>query len=203
MTLLIGVKGVFRAWTYRGPVRLWRLATAKVTKGPGSIAQHAKLAAVAKKSQQGLKSTTAQDVVTALWAVTSNVSKSPDSLLPHIGFWAGEELDENGNGTSLDDDLSLCSASGGNVGQSPSSLELHESVRRSEEFDESGNNAGLDDLFDRGVALFGQELPEAGGSLNLQIDLVGKDALYHLRKILAQLLTVSISSRSSPRAKQL
>ncbi|KUI56758.1 hypothetical protein VP1G_10880 [Cytospora mali] len=167
--------------------RLWRLATAKVAQSPSSIAQHAKLAAVAKESQQGLESTAAQNVVTALWAVTSNVTEGPDGLLPHIGFWAGEELDENGHGTSLDDNLSLCSASGGNVGQGPSSLKLNEGVRRSEELDESGNNTGLDDLFDGRVALFGQKLSKAGCSLNLQIDLVGEDALYHLRKILAQL----------------
>lgn len=177
--------------TYRVPIRLWRLAAAKVAKCPGGISEHAKLTAVTKESQQRLEGAAAQNVVTALWAVTSNVSESPDGLLPHIGFWTGEELDENGDGTGLDDDLGLCSASRGNVGQGPSSLELHKSMRRSEELDESGDNAGLDDLFDRGVALFGQKLPKTGGSLNLQIDLVGEDALYHLRKILAQLPTVS------------
>lgn len=141
--------------TYSVPVRLWGLATAKVAESPGRVAQHTELAAVAEQVQQRLQSAAAQDVVTALWAVASNVSESPNSLLAHIRLRAGEELDKDGNGTSLNDNLGLGSASRCNVGKSPCSLELDKSMRGAKELDETANDAGLDDLFDGRVAFFG------------------------------------------------
>lgn len=173
--------------TYRVPVRLGGLATAEIAQGPGSIAQHAQLAAVSEEVQQRLQCTAAQYVVTALWAVTSNVSKSPNGLLPDVGFRAGEQLDENRDGAGLNHDLSLSGAARCDVGKRPCSLKLDEGVGGSEELDKSADDAGLYDLLDRRVALLGEKLPESSGGLDLQVNLIGEDALHHLRKILAQL----------------
>jgi hypothetical protein len=129
-------------------------------------------------------------------AVTSNVTKSPDSLFPDIGLGASKELNEDGNSASLNNDLGLCGGAGSNVGQSPSSLELNQGVRGSQELDETANNTGLDDLLNRGVTLLGKKLSELGGGLNLRIDLVREDALHHLGKVLIQLKT-GVSQRRS------
>lgn len=125
-------------------------------------------------------------------AVTSDVSEGPDGLLPHVGLWTGKKLDEDGHGTGLDDDLGLGSAARGDVGESPGGLKLDEGVGRSQELDKAADDASLDDLLDGRIALLGQELPESGCGLDLQVDLIGEDALHHLRKILAQLQSVSI-----------
>lgn len=178
--------------THCVPVWLGGLATAEVAQGPGGVAQHAELAAVTKQSQQRLQGAAAQDVVAALWAVTGNVSEGPHSLLADIGLWAGEELDKDGDGAGLDNNLGLCSTTGGDVGEGPGGLELDESVGGSEELDETADDTSLDDLLNRGIALLGQEFSEPGGSLDLQIDLVREDTLHHLREVLAQLLRVSI-----------
>lgn len=170
--------------TYRSPVRLRSLATAKVAQGPSGVAQHAELTAVAEEVQQRLKGAAAQHVVATLGAVTGNVAERPDGLLAHIGLGAGEKLDKDRDGASFNYNLGLGGASGGDVGQGPCGLELHEGVRGSEKLDETADDTSLDDLFDRRVALLGQQFAESGGSLNLQIDLVGENALDHLRKIL-------------------
>lgn len=60
-------------------------------------------------------------------------------------------------------------------------------MRGAEKLDEAADNTGLDHLLDRRVALLGQQLPEPGSSLDLEVDLLGEDALHHLRKILGQL----------------
>lgn len=169
------------------PIWLWGLATAEVAQGPGSVAEHTQLAAVTEKGQQWLESTARQDIVAACWGVTSNVTESPDGLFADIWLVAAEKLDEDWDGTSLDDDLGLLSRARSNVGQSPRSLELNKSVRGTEELDEAADNAGLDDLLDRWVSLLRKELSELGGGLNLKIDLVGQNAGNHLWKILVQL----------------
>lgn len=142
-------------WAYSVPVRLWGLATAEVAKSPGSIAQHTELAAVTKQVEQRLQGAAAQHVVTTLWAITSDVSEGPDSLLAHIRLRAGKQLDEDRNGTSLDHNLSLGSATRCNVGKGPCRLELDESVGGAKELDETADNTGLDNFFDGWVALFG------------------------------------------------
>ncbi|KAI6766284.1 hypothetical protein HG530_007354 [Fusarium avenaceum] len=170
-------------------IGLGSLATAEVAKSPGSIAKHAQLTAIAEKVKKRLKGATAEDIVTTVRAVTSNVTKSPDGLFPDIGLRASKELNEDGNSASLDDDLGLCGGARSNVGQSPSSLELNQGVRGSQELDEAANNTGLDHLLNRRVTLLGKKLSELGGGLNLRIDLVREDALHHLGKVLIQLNT--------------
>jgi hypothetical protein len=117
------------------PIRLRSLATAEVTQSPCSVTEHAKLAAVAEKVKEGLESPTAEDIVTAVRAVTSNVAKSPNGLFSNIGLRAGKKLDENRDSAGLNDDLGLGGRAGGNVGQGPSSLELDKGVRGSQELD--------------------------------------------------------------------
>src|SRR5690606_31502298 len=111
-------------------VRLRCLAAAEVAKGPGGIAEHAQLPAITEKVKQRAEGTTAEDVVTALRAVAGNVAESPHGLLADIGLGAAEELNEDGNGTSFDDDLGLGSGTRSNVGEGPGGFELDESMRR-------------------------------------------------------------------------
>jgi hypothetical protein len=120
-------------------------------------------------------------------AVTGNVTKGPNSLLADVWLGAAEQLDEDGDGTSLNDNLGLLGGSGGNVGQSPGGLELNQSVRGAKELDETSNNTGLDNTLDGGVALLGEQFAELGGSLNLFLNLVGEDTLHHLGELDVQL----------------
>lgn len=140
--------------TYSVPVGLRGLATAEVAQSPGSVAEHAELTAVTKQGDQGLESAALEDKVSALRAVTGNVTKGPDGLLAHIGLGALEQLDKDGHGAGVDDNLCLLGGTRGDVGQGPGSLKLHQSVGRAKELDKAADDASLDDLFDRGVALF-------------------------------------------------
>lgn len=91
--------------TYGVPVGLGGLATTEVAQGPGSVAEHAQLAAIVDEVQEGAQSTGAQNEVTAVRAVTSNVSKGPNGLLADIGLGAAEELDEDGHSACGDNNL--------------------------------------------------------------------------------------------------
>jgi hypothetical protein len=175
------------ASTYHIPIRLRRLATAEVAQGPGSITEHAQLAAIVDQVQQRTESAGAKNEVAALGAVTGNVSEGPDGLFADVRLVAAEELDENGDGTGLDDDLGLLGGAGGNVGQGPGSLELNQGMRGAEEFDEAAHDAGFDDALDRGVAFLGEQLSELGSGLHLLVDLLGEDAFDHLREFDIQL----------------
>lgn len=139
--------------TYCVPVGLGGLATAEVAEGPGCVAEHAKLAAVAKQVEQRLQGIAAEDIVTAAGAVTSNVAESPDSLFPDIRLRTRKELDEDGDSSGLDDDLRLGCRAGGNVCEGPCSLELHKGVGGLEELDESADDTGLDNFFDGRISL--------------------------------------------------
>jgi hypothetical protein len=188
----LGLVSDYGLWTMFGiayclPVGLGCLSPAEVAQGPGSVPEHAQLAAVAQKSEQRAKGAGLENEVAACGAVTSNVTKSPDSLLPDIRLVAAQKLDEDGHGTGLDDDLCLLCGAGGNVGEGPCCLELHQCVGRAQELDEAGDNAGLDNALDRRVALLRQELTELCGRLDLLVDLLGKHTLYHLRELLVEL----------------
>jgi hypothetical protein len=162
------------------PVRLGGLATAEVAESPCGVAEHAQLAAIVDEVQEGAKSTGTENEITAVRAVTSNVTKGPDGLLTDIGLGAAKKLNENGDGTGLDNNLGLLGGTGCNVGQGPGRLKLHKSVRGAEELDKAADNTGLDNALNRGVALLGQQLAELGGSLNLLLNLIGEDTLHHL-----------------------
>lgn len=178
------------------PVGLRGLATTEVAQGPSGIAEHAQLAAITQEGEEGLQRTARQNVVAARGAVTSNVSEGPHSLLSNIGLVATQQLNEDRNCTGLDNDLGLLSGTRRDVGKSPSSLELHKGMGRSEELDEAADDASLDNLLDWRVALFGEQLSEFGSGLDLEIDLLGEDALNHLGEVLVQLLEREMSART-------
>jgi hypothetical protein len=49
-----------------------------------------------------------QDVISALRAVTGDITKGPDSLFTDIGLDAVEKLDEYRDSTCFNDHLGLC-----------------------------------------------------------------------------------------------
>lgn len=102
--------------TYDLPIWLWSLSTAEVAQSPGSVTEHAKLAAVAEEGQKWLEGTAGQNVVPACWGITSNVTKRPHGLLSYIWLVGAEELDEYWDGAGLNDDLGLSGGAGSNVG---------------------------------------------------------------------------------------
>lgn len=159
------------------------LATTEVAQSPGSIAKHAQLATIVDKVEQGAQSTGTQNEVTAVRAVTGDVTKGPNGLLADIGFRGGQQFDEDRDGTSLDNDLGLLGGTGGNVGKSPSRLKLDEGVGGAQELDEAADDSSLDNTLNRRVALLGQQFAEFSGGLNLLLDLVGEDPLHHLGKL--------------------
>jgi len=109
---------------YQFPVRLRRLATAEVAERPSGVAKHAQLVVFAQKLEQRPQGALLENIVSALWAISCNVAESPDSLLAHIEDGGGEEIDEFGNGLSVDDDLSVFRGARRDVGQSPRGFKL-------------------------------------------------------------------------------
>lgn len=160
------------AGAHRLPVWLRRLATAEVAQGPGSVPQHAQLAAVTQEGKQWTQGTSLQDKVTTCGTVTGNVSKSPDSLLPDVWLVAAEQLDKDGHGAGLNDDLCLLGRARCDVGEGPCSLKLHQCVWRAEELDEAAHDASLDNALDGRVALLAEQLAELGRRLDLLVDLL-------------------------------
>jgi hypothetical protein len=112
---------------------------------------------------------------------------------------AAEQLDENGHGTGLDDDLCLLRGARRNVSEGPCRLKLDERVRGAEELDKAAHDARLDYALDGRVALLGQKLAELGRRLDLLVDLLREDALYHLGELLVQLAPY-VSGRPSKNA---
>lgn len=169
-------------YTHSVPIRLGRFPTAEVAQSPCSVAKHAQLPAIADEVQQRTESTGTENKVTALGAVTRNVTQRPNGLFPHIGLVAAQKLDKNRHSTSFNYNLGLLGRSGGNVGQCPGSLKLDQCVRRSKEFHKTAHDTGFDNTLDRGVPLLGQQLPELGRALDLRLNLVGENTLNHLRE---------------------
>lgn len=89
------------------PVRLRGLAAAEVAESPGGVPKHAELPAVTKKADKRCEGTLSENIVPAVRAVTSNVTKSPNGLLPDVRLGAAEQLNEDRHGAGLDDDLGL------------------------------------------------------------------------------------------------
>lgn len=110
--------------THQIPVRLRRLAPAEVAQRPGRVPEHAELVVLAQESQQGAESTLLQDVITALWAVTGDVTQSPNSLLPDIVNRRREQLDELRDSASTDDGLSVVGSTRCDICERPGGFEL-------------------------------------------------------------------------------
>lgn len=142
--------------TYGRPVRLRSLASAEVAQGPRSISKHTQLTAIAKEIQEWLQSIASQDIVSAGGTVTGNVTESPDSLLAHVRLGAGQEFNEDGYSTGLDDNLGLGRTSRRDISESPGSFKLDQGVGGSQKLDKSRHDSSLDDLFDRRVPFLGE-----------------------------------------------
>lgn len=93
--------------TYQVPVRLWVFSSTEIAQCPCSVAQHAQLVVFTEKCKERGHSALLQDVVSAFWAVTRNVSKRPHGLFTHVENRGGEQLNEDGDGTFVDHDLSM------------------------------------------------------------------------------------------------
>jgi hypothetical protein len=62
--------------------------------------------------QEGLHGTGLQDKVTAGGAVTGNVAKSPNGLLPNVVIGGHQQPDEDGDCANLNDDLGVVGGAG-------------------------------------------------------------------------------------------
>ena len=78
----------------------------------------------AQQSQQWAQGTLLQNIVAALWAITSDVTEGPDGLFPDVVDGRREELDELWDGTSVDHGLCMLCGAGGDVRERPCCLEL-------------------------------------------------------------------------------
>src|SRR4029434_7579899 len=114
-----------------------------------------------------------------------------------IGFGAGEQLNDDGHGAGLDDHLGLSGGAQGDVGEGPGGLELDDGMGGPKELDKTAHDAGLDDLLDGRAALLAKQLAELGCGLDLEVDLVRKDAGDHLGEVLIELCTVTLTSGMS------
>jgi hypothetical protein len=103
---------------------LRRLASAEVAKGPGGISEHADLVIFTQEAQERTKSALLKNIVAALWAITRDVTQSPNGLLPDIQDGRRKQLDEFRDSLGVDDNLSVLSSTRGDVGECPGSLEL-------------------------------------------------------------------------------
>ncbi len=65
---------------------------------------------LAEKSQEGAKGALLEDIITALWAVTSDVTQSPYSLFPDIVHARRQKLDKFWHSSSANDGLSMFSS---------------------------------------------------------------------------------------------
>ena len=109
---------------YQFPVWLRRLPATEVTQSPRRISEHAELVIFAKESQQRTKGALLKDVIAALWAISSNIAQSPDSLLSHIVHIRGQQLDKFWYSASLDDGLGVFRRTRRDVRERPGRFEL-------------------------------------------------------------------------------
>lgn len=116
--------------THQLPLRLRVLAPAEVAKRPRCVPEHAQPVVLVEQRDEGLHSTGAEDKVTALGAVTGDVTECPDGLLADIVNRGRQKLNEDGDSAFVDDDLSVVRGTGSNVRERPCGLELFEKVVR-------------------------------------------------------------------------
>lgn len=82
VSTLLRVRGPKK--THQFPVWLRRLAPAEVAECPSSIPQHAEFVVFAEQLQKRPQGALPKNVISALWAVASNVAQGPDCLLPDV-----------------------------------------------------------------------------------------------------------------------
>ena len=101
--------------TYQFPIWLRALTTAEVGERPSRIPLHAELVILAQKRQKRPQGTLLENVISANWAVTGDISQSPNGLLADIENGGGEQPDELRDGVGVDDHLGVVSGSGSNI----------------------------------------------------------------------------------------
>ena len=79
---------------------------------------------LAQESQKRTKSSLLQDIIAALWAITRNVSKSPDGLFANIIDSGRKQLDEFWNSSCANDSLSVIGCTRCDICERPRSFEL-------------------------------------------------------------------------------
>eukprot|EP00050_Salpingoeca_kvevrii_P010306 m.7653 g.7653 ORF g.7653 m.7653 type:complete len:452 (+) comp2784_c1_seq1:247-1602(+) len=159
-----------------GKVGRWVLATAEVGKRPGCVALEGDLLCRVEELNKRLECIRGNDHVAVARRVTSNVAKRPDGLFGDVMLGRADELDEEGNGAVVDNDLGLGAGARSNVGQSPGRLKLQFGrVGALQKLDKARHNTGLDDRVDGWVFLARQETAKLGGVLELGGSIVAPD----------------------------
>ena len=77
-----------------------------------------------QKGQEWPEGTLPQNEIAALWAVTGDVTQSPNSLLPDIVNRRREQLDELRDSASTDDGLSVVGSTRCDICERPGGFEL-------------------------------------------------------------------------------
>jgi len=70
--------------TYQFPIWLRTLTTAEVGERPGRVPLHAEFVVFAQERQKWPQGTLLKNVISANWAVTSDIAQSPNSLFADI-----------------------------------------------------------------------------------------------------------------------
>ena len=82
------------------------------------------------------------DVISAVGRISGDVSDGPDGLLLNVLGGRGQQLDEDGDGSGLDDHSGLRRGPAGDVGKGSGGLELEcRVVGGAKELDETWNDA--------------------------------------------------------------
>ena len=161
------------------------LSTNQVRQGPGTVTKEGFASALVQVLDEGRHGSTAQDVVSGLARVSSNVTEGPGGLLlvlPLLSVLG--HGDEGGDGSRLENDLGVFTGSGGDVGKGPGGFKFDFVVVAAQQLDETGDNVALDDLIDRGLGGTRQHFSQRTGSLQTQgFILVVEDHLDQLGEV--------------------
>lgn len=101
------------------------LRTTKIDDDPGHVAQEAEWNLRIDEGEKWLKNAQLEAVVAEVWSIADDISQGPDGLFAHVQIAAAEQLEEERNGSGIDDGLRLFGRSRGDVRESPGSLELY------------------------------------------------------------------------------
>ena len=161
------------------------LSTNQVRQSPGTVAKEGFASANLQVLDEGRHSSTAQNVVSGLARVSSDVTEGPGGLffvLPLLSVLG--HGDKGGDGSRLEDDFGVFAGSRGDVGKGPGGFEFDIIISTGQQLDEAGDSVVLDNLIDRGLSGTRQHLSQRTGSLQAQVlVLVVEDHLDQLGKV--------------------
>ena len=132
--------------------------------------------------EQRREDTKVENEVTALGAIARDITESPHGLLLNVLVAGAKEFDEDGQSAGVDDTSRLQRVARGDIGERPGGLELQLIVVSLQKFNELGHNAGTDDLVDGRIGLFGEELAEALGHIELLLVVAMEKRFHHLAR---------------------